>query len=140
VLIVLGPGLAFWITRRWAISLQRADRERLLHGRESGVIVRSPDGGYSEKREQISTYEAYALTARDRDTVLDEPTDTDENGVARPHRRRERLRTALSRFYFADVVPKPTRAELDAAHSGHSSDAAELEPRPDRTVPATRPQ
>jgi len=113
VLVFLGPAMAFWVTRRIAISLQRADRERLLHGRESGVIVRSPDGGYSERHVPISVYDAYALTARDRDTVVDIPPDTDGNGVARPHRRRERLRAALSRFYFADAIQKPTRAELN---------------------------
>ena len=130
VLIVAGPVLAFWITRRWAISLQRADRERLLHGRESGVIVRAPDGGYSERHAEISVYEAYALTARDRDTVHDEPPPADENGVARPHRRRERLRSALSRFYFADAVQKPTAAELEAAHADdadHADHAAETD-------------
>src|SRR6185437_11309432 len=49
VLVLIGPVIAFWIARRWALSLQRADYERLTHGLETGVIVRSPDGGYSEK-------------------------------------------------------------------------------------------
>jgi ubiquinol-cytochrome c reductase cytochrome b subunit len=61
--IFLGPLLAFWITRRIALSLQLADRDRLEHGLETGVILRLPTGEYVEKHAQISKYEAYALTA-----------------------------------------------------------------------------
>jgi ubiquinol-cytochrome c reductase cytochrome b subunit len=114
-LVILGPVLAFLVTRRIAISLQRADKERLLHGLETGVIVRSPDGGYSERHAPISIYEAYELTARERVVPVEVPPDTDENGVARPRRRRDRLRAALSRFYFADAVQKPTADEIEQA-------------------------
>ncbi|MFG1817899.1 cytochrome bc complex cytochrome b subunit [Kribbella sp. NPDC049174] len=114
-LVILGPVLAFWVTRRIAISLQRADKERLLHGLETGVIVRSPAGGYSERHAPISIYEAYELTARERVVPVEVPPDTDENGVARPRRRRDRLRAALSRFYFADAVQKPTADEIEQA-------------------------
>ena len=47
--VFIGPVIAFIITRRWCISLQRHDEEKLLHGYESGVLVRSPEGGYAEK-------------------------------------------------------------------------------------------
>ena len=49
VAVFIGPLIAFVITRRWCISLQRHDQENLLHGYESGIIMRSPEGGYSEK-------------------------------------------------------------------------------------------
>ncbi|TWD84572.1 menaquinol-cytochrome c reductase cytochrome b subunit precursor [Kribbella amoyensis] len=111
ILIFAGPVLAFWVTRRIAISLQRADKERLLHGLETGVIVRRPDGEYVEAHSPISKYEAYELTARPRLEPLDPAPETDENGVANP--RRHRLRAALSRFYFADAVQKPTADELE---------------------------
>ena len=51
----IGPVIAFIIARRWAISLQRHDRELLLHGYETGVIVRSPKGEYTEIHAPIST-------------------------------------------------------------------------------------
>ncbi|MEU4392088.1 ubiquinol-cytochrome c reductase cytochrome b subunit [Kribbella sp. NPDC023855] len=113
VLIVIGPILAFWITRRIAISLQRADRDRVLHGLESGIIVRSPEGAYYEKHTPISKYEAYTLTAHERQLPQSVDPDTDANGIPTPRRRRARVRAALSRFYYADTVPKPTGAELD---------------------------
>ncbi len=47
--VFIGPVIAFFITRRWCISLQRADNDKLLHGLESGVIMRDAQGGYTEK-------------------------------------------------------------------------------------------
>jgi ubiquinol-cytochrome c reductase cytochrome b subunit len=53
VLVLAGPPLAFWLTR--VASHARADRRRdeELHGRETGRIVMSPVGGYSEIREPV---------------------------------------------------------------------------------------
>jgi ubiquinol-cytochrome c reductase cytochrome b subunit len=121
--VFFGPVLAFWVTRRIAISLQRADNDRLLHGLETGVIMRSPDGEYTERHAPISTYEAYELTARDRILPLEVGPETDENGVRAPRRGLTKFRAALSRFYFADSVQKPTAAEIEDAHAhGHGHD------------------
>ncbi len=116
VAVFVLPPLAFWITRRWCISLQRQDEARLLHGFESGVIMRSPEGGYSERHLPIPLEEAYTLTARDRDVVVPPPTEEDENGVRAPKVRAGRLRARLSRLWFGSNIQKPTRAELEEAH------------------------
>ncbi|WP_396928868.1 cytochrome bc complex cytochrome b subunit [Mycolicibacterium sp.] len=42
------PPLVFFITYRWAIALQRSDREVLEHGVETGIIKRLPHGAYVE--------------------------------------------------------------------------------------------
>ncbi|GAB3830556.1 ubiquinol-cytochrome c reductase cytochrome b subunit [Kribbella italica] len=115
IAVFVGPVVAFWITRRIAMSLQRADRDRLLHGRETGTIQRDPDGQYSEKHAAISTAEAYTLTTHEQPTPYQVGPATDDNGVETTVRRRDRLRARLSAFYFADPVNKPTRAELDQA-------------------------
>ena len=52
--VFIGPVIAFFITRRWCISLQRHDSDTLLHGYETGVIMRSPEGGYTEKHLPVS--------------------------------------------------------------------------------------
>ncbi|MFI7066916.1 cytochrome bc complex cytochrome b subunit [Kribbella sp. NPDC050124] len=130
--VILGPILAFWITRRIAISLQRADNERILHGLETGVIVRSPEGKYSERHQPIGTYEAYELTARDRIEPMDIGPETDDNGVRAPRRALNKLRAALSRFYYADAVQKPTTHELEAAHE-HAHDSDEIHDLSDET-------
>ncbi len=110
VAVFVGPVLAFWITRRWCISLQRHDYEQLLHGYETGVIMRSPDGGYTERHAPLDDARAYTLTARDRDPIPNGGDDAhDENGI--PHRApAERIRRRLREFAYADNVSGPTRA------------------------------
>ncbi len=116
VAVFVLPVIAFLITRRWCISLQRSDNDKLLHGYESGIIMRSAEGGYSERHLPVSTERAFALTARDRDPdVLPEET-TDDNGVPVPGRDpARRLRRRLHTLFYADSVQKPTRDELEQA-------------------------
>jgi ubiquinol-cytochrome c reductase cytochrome b subunit len=111
--VFIGPVLAFIVARRWAIALQRNDRELVLHGYETGVIVRSPEGRYEEIHAPISTERAYTLTAHDRMTPLELPAREDENGVAAPRAGLGRFRSRMSQFWFGDAVDKPTAAELD---------------------------
>jgi ubiquinol-cytochrome c reductase cytochrome b subunit len=124
VAVFVGPVLAFLITRRWCISLQRADQDRLLHGYESGVIMRSPEGAYAEKHLPISRDEAYTLTARDRDVPSEAPAPVDENGVANRKAQVARVRSRLAQAWYSGTIQKPTREELDEAW--HHADA-ELE-------------
>jgi ubiquinol-cytochrome c reductase cytochrome b subunit len=128
VMVFLGPVLAFWITRRWCISLQRADQDRLLHGYESGVIMRSPEGAYAEKHLPISEVEAYTLTARDRDQIIEAPTSADENGVANRQVALNRLHAKASQLWFGNNLQKPTREELEEArsHAQHELQEHEL--------------
>jgi quinol---cytochrome-c reductase cytochrome b subunit len=123
--VFLGPVLAFWVTRRIAISLQRADNDRILHGLESGIIVRTPEGAYYEKHTPISTHEAYELTARERLVPLDIGPETDDNGVRAPKRALNKVRARLSKFYFADAVQKPTAVEIAEAHAHGDHDEHE---------------
>ncbi len=116
VAIFVGPPIAFVFTRRWCISLQRQDEERLLHGYETGVIMRSPEGSYSERHLPIDRTGAYILTARDRDEVYQLPAGADGNGVAARGSLKNKVRARLSEFWFADNVQKPTREELVAGH------------------------
>ena len=115
------PPLAFIITKRWCISLQRQDEARLLHGYETGIIMRSPEGGFSERHLPISKEEAYTLTARDRELVLPEPAPADSNGVAARQYLLQKLRAKLSKSWFGYNIQKPTREELEAAkhHAEH---------------------
>lgn len=121
VAIFVLPVIAFIITRRWCISLQRHDNDVLLHGYESGIIMRSTEGGYSEKHFPISQERAYTLTARERDKVILEHDEADANGVAAPGTRLSRLRARLSRAMYGSNVQKPTAEELEAAkhHGDH---------------------
>ncbi len=116
VAVFVGPLIAFWITRRWCLSLQRHDNEKLLHGYETGIIMRSPEGSYSERHLPLDPETQYTLTARDRDEVYTLESDVDANGVPAPGTRANRLRARLSAWFNGYNVQKPTRAELEAAH------------------------
>ena len=126
VAVFVGPLIAFYITRRWCISLQRHDQEKLLHGYETGVIMRSPEGGYSEKHLPLPEGMAYTLTARNRDEVYTVESDTDANGVTAPGSRLQKVRARLSAALYADNIQKPTREELEAAHH-HADHEHELQ-------------
>jgi ubiquinol-cytochrome c reductase cytochrome b subunit len=128
VMVFVGPVLTFLITRRWCVSLQRADQDRLLHGYESGVIMRSPEGAYAEKHLPISTSEAYTLTSREPDEVRPMPTPADANGVANHQALLMRVRARLSRFWLSGNIETPTREELEAArqHADHELEVHEL--------------
>jgi ubiquinol-cytochrome c reductase cytochrome b subunit len=51
VLVLAGPALAFLLTRVICHALADQRRDEELHGRETGRIVRNPQGGYTEIRE-----------------------------------------------------------------------------------------
>ena len=51
VLVLAGPALAFLLTRDICHALAGRRRDEELHGRETGRIVRNPQGGYDEIRE-----------------------------------------------------------------------------------------
>ncbi|MFC4786581.1 cytochrome bc1 complex cytochrome b subunit [Nocardioides sp. MAHUQ-72] len=117
VAVFVGPAIAFFITRRWCISLQRHDNETLLHGYETGIIMRSPEGGYSERHLPIDPARAYAMTARERDDLhAIETAETDANGVPAPGTRSQKLKAKLATLMYADNVQKPTAEELEEAH------------------------
>jgi ubiquinol-cytochrome c reductase cytochrome b subunit len=53
VAVLAGPVLAFMITERMCLGLTRRDRDEAEHGRETGRIVMTPEGGYQEIREPV---------------------------------------------------------------------------------------
>jgi ubiquinol-cytochrome c reductase cytochrome b subunit len=120
ILVIVLPPIAFVVTKRICLGLQRRDRDKVVHGRETGVIMRLPHGEFVEVHEPISAEEAYLLTQHDVQRPLEAGAATDRHGVRRPGGPMRRLRTRLSRFYFAERVEPPTpreRAELE--HAGH---------------------
>jgi ubiquinol-cytochrome c reductase cytochrome b subunit len=124
--IFVVPVLVFILAKRWCISLQRHDNEKLLHGYETGIIMRSPEGGYSERHLPINPDRAYTLTARGRDEVYTGTNGTDANGVSAPNARIDEARARLSQAWFATNVQKPTAADLDEAHH-HTEEELEYE-------------
>ena len=112
--IFVVPVLAFFITKRICISLQRADRDLVMHGRETGRLVRLPHGEFVEVHEPISAEEAWILTSHEQQGALEVP-EFDQNQVQRPKAIANRIRQRLSRSN-AEQAAKPTAKELDGHH------------------------
>lgn len=113
VTLLVGPALAFEVTRRACIGLQRKDREIALHGHETGRIVRMPNGGYAEIHRPASEVERARLAVA---AVPPTPGRPDARGHLSG---RERLRGALSRqFGTGHVAPVERGRTLtkDATH------------------------
>ncbi|MFE3069769.1 cytochrome bc complex cytochrome b subunit [Streptomyces sp. NPDC059247] len=116
-----GPVIAFIVTKRICLGLQRRDKDKVLHGRESGIIKRLPHGEFVEVHEPLSQGELYRLTAHEQYEAAELPPAVDENGVARKVSGLEKLRVKLSKGYYGDdsQIAKPTAEEYKEIQSGH---------------------
>ena len=104
------PPLAFVITKRLCLSLQRADRELVLHGRETGRLVMMPHGEFVEVHEPISPEKAWLLTQHEQVPPL-ALEEHDASGVRRPKALTNKLRARMSRAH-AVAIPKATAEDL----------------------------
>ena len=116
LLVFVVPVIAFWATRRICLSLQRHDRDKVLHGRESGIIMRTAEGAFYEVHEDLDEYERWKLVGFESPEPLALPSATDLNGVAAKDAKKMRRRAKWSQFYFKTRVEPVTPAELAAAH------------------------
>ena len=109
------PPIAFIITKRTCLSLQRKDRDMLLHGVETGNIMRLPSGEFVEIHAPLSVEEKVKILSKPHTTPLPPPQKENETGVANPHFGREKLRAKISQWYYGDTIPLPTPTELAEA-------------------------
>ncbi|GGK69351.1 cytochrome b [Ornithinimicrobium pekingense] len=112
------PVIVFFVVKRLCLSLQRHDREKVLHGRETGRIVRTPEGRFFEVHEPLDEYERWHLVNHETPTplALTDGAERDVHGVRRPAALAGGLRRSLSNFFYKDSIPAVTPAELAAAH------------------------
>ena len=114
VLFFLGPVIAYFITKRVCLGLQKKDREIALHGYESGRIVRLPGGEYVEVHQQLDDYERWRLVSYNEYKPLE--MHPDANGVISPL---QRTRAGLSRWFFEDRISPVTTAEVERTSAHH---------------------
>lgn len=126
IIAVLGPVAAFDVARRICLGLQRRDRDIAVHGRETGIIVATEEGGFAEVHRSADPAARWVRAAFERHAPLEE--------VPGPRR-------ALSRFLYGphidpltsvngdDVIEAQYDAEADA-----DADAEQIES--DTDVPA----
>jgi len=117
--LIILPFVAFFVTKRLCLALQRKDREIAIHGRESGRIVRLPHGEYIEVHEPLDPHDLYKLVDfKDYKPTLARPNADGRITVG------SRIRASMSKFYFEDRISPATQTEIDeAAHHNHEIEA-----------------
>ncbi|MEI5523449.1 cytochrome bc complex cytochrome b subunit [Streptomyces brasiliscabiei] len=116
------PVLAFVVTKRICLGLQRRDRDQVLHGRETGIVKRLPHGEYVEVHEPLTQARLHTLTQHEQDPPYEPGPVVDANGVRRRVRRVDRIRARLARAMFGPGtrIPKPTAEEYrEISGGGH---------------------
>ncbi|GHF89652.1 cytochrome bc1 complex cytochrome b subunit [Streptomyces griseosporeus] len=125
IAVFVAPPLAFFVTKRMCLGLQRRDRDKVLHGRETGTIKRLPSGEYVEIHEPLTQAQLFTLTQHEQSRPYEIGPLVDANGVRRTVRPSQRVRARLARVMFGDhshipkVTPEEYREQLTAGEDRH---------------------
>ena len=113
-LTLVGPFIAFFIAKRVCLALQKKDREIVLHGYESGRIVRLPGGEYIEVHQPIDEYERWKLVSySDYKPLMIRPNAQGKITTG------QKLRAGMSRWFFEDRIEPVGTTELEQSHGDH---------------------
>ncbi|MEV6763058.1 cytochrome bc complex cytochrome b subunit [Streptomyces sp. NPDC051105] len=113
IAVFVVPVLAFITTKRICLGLQRRDRDKVLHGRETGLIKMLPHGEYIEVHEPLGQDSLFVLTQHEQNPPYEIGALEDANGVRRKVTVAQRVRARVAKaMYGPDThIPKPTREE-----------------------------
>jgi ubiquinol-cytochrome c reductase cytochrome b subunit len=131
-LVFVLPPITYLVTKRICLGLQRKDREKVLHGRETGRVFRTEDGEVFELHAPLSDADRWLLVQFEAPHPPELLPSVDASGVRRPGAGLDRLRQRVAKFYFEDRVEPVTPAELAAAqhHGEHEELSASGEEQP----------
>jgi ubiquinol-cytochrome c reductase cytochrome b subunit len=116
VLVFVGPVLAYVITRRVCLGLQRKDRNELLHGYESGIVRQLPSGEFTEVHKPVNEERRAVLEAKPVPALLPAAGSDDGNGVPAPSARGVLGKArAVANRAFTETIP----VESDGHGNGH---------------------
>ena len=108
--LILAPVLAYFVTKRICLALQKKDRQIALHGYESGRIVRLPGGEYIEVHEPVDEFERWKLVSyTDYEPLMIRPNAAGRIPVT------ERARAQVSRWFFEDRIEPVTTTDVELA-------------------------
>ncbi|WP_438829237.1 cytochrome bc1 complex cytochrome b subunit [Streptomyces adonidis] len=119
--LVVVPLAAHAITKRWALGLQRRDRDKVLHGRETGIVKRLPHGEFVEVHEPLGQEQLHALTQHEQYRPIDARPSVNGEGPNAGSRVARRLRARLSRGFYGEgaQIIKPTAQEYQEITGEH---------------------
>ncbi|MWA01219.1 ubiquinol-cytochrome c reductase cytochrome b subunit [Actinomadura sp. LD22] len=115
VTIFVGTFLAFVITKRICLGLQRKDADVVGHGVESGVILMSPEGQFSERHEPAREEEKAVILSKEN--TRPEAPQRDANGIPAAKGPLGHLRSRLNRAWTFDDIPVE---EHEDGHGEHA--------------------
>jgi len=115
--VIVIPPIVFVITKRLCLSLQRADREIVLHGKETGRLVMLPHGEFVEVHQELTPAQKFTLTQHSQPEPLAIP-DTDAGGVRNPAGIKGKIRARMSQANAEQIIA-PSEAEVKAIDGGH---------------------
>jgi ubiquinol-cytochrome c reductase cytochrome b subunit len=114
--VILGPIIAYWVTKRICLGLQRKDAHLLEHGVETGIVRQLPSGEYVELTKPVDEDKRAVLEYGrvGAPQLTGPPADADE--VPGPGTRGPlgRMRTRLDR-----VITEGIPIEADGHGNGH---------------------
>ncbi|GAA2309491.1 ubiquinol-cytochrome c reductase cytochrome b subunit [Actinomadura sp. NPDC048955] len=124
VAFFLGPIVAFIVTKRICLGLQRKDADVIGHGVEAGVIMMSPDGKFSERHEAPREEERHVLLSKEN--TRPEAPARDAKGIPAPGTKGPigHLRSRLNRAWTFDDIPVEEhphgeQAEIEGGATSH---------------------
>lgn len=106
VVLVVGPLIAYLVTKRVCLALQARERQLVEKGLETGRVEQNVYGAIGGGHRPLDSKRRYRALVRDVPPPLAEP--------GRRASRRARVRFRLSNWYYGDRVDMPTTEEQRA--------------------------
>jgi len=127
-MMFVGPVVAYILTKRICLGLQRKDAHLLEHGVETGIIRQLPSGEFIEETRPVSEEKRAKLVFRSKPPGLPSSGEEDENGVPAPQMRGA-LGKVRARLYnivteSAELEPSHGNGHGDGHGNGHGEDHA----------------
>jgi ubiquinol-cytochrome c reductase cytochrome b subunit len=119
--LFVAPVAAYAVAKRCALGLQRRDRDKVLHGRETGVIKRLPHGEFVEVHAPLSQAELHLLTQHEQYTPIAPGSNGNAESPGAGARLSRLLRVRFSRAFYGEgsQIPKPTTQEYQEIANEH---------------------
>ena len=117
--VILGPVIAYWVTKRICLGLQRKDAHLLAHGVETGIIRQLPSGEFVELTRPVPEQDRAALEYnRVNAPELPRATPDGADAVPAPETRSMvgRVRGTLNR-----VITEGIPLQADGHGNGHGN-------------------
>nr|WSZ12195.1 cytochrome bc complex cytochrome b subunit [Streptomyces canus] len=120
------PVATYALTKRLALGLQRSDRDKVLHGRETGIITRMPNGEFVEVHEPLSQEQLHVLTQHEQYKPIGPGVGDGTDHLKIAFRLARRLRSWCSQSLYGEraQITKPTAQEYQLLHKERTEDHA----------------